>query len=289
MQFAAVPRWQWIALAIIVGAIVGLVTDAADSQLYGINIQGYGMLLPDQQQFENGLVQDYNGIRLFSNPVVYPHWTTDPKGQRKLVYIVSGQYWDGHQEIKDGKAVAEWVPRCIITETPYKPRIGVTDGSNTAVAEFPSVVEFLDALHRNYSVNYHYAWWALHPVLVWIVGCTLVIGGVWPTLINLLAYGSLMRPKDVKPVSLWNIRRPRRQQKPPISFSPSAPEADQAPPPPPPAPAEADDSSPAEVRPLASGPLELVPEGPKEHRAYGADKDDFYPTERHASRQKPGQ
>jgi hypothetical protein len=72
---------------------VGLVSDAADSQLYGINIQGYGMLLPDQQQFENGLVQDYNGSRLFNNPVVYPHWTTDPKGQRELVYIVSGQYW----------------------------------------------------------------------------------------------------------------------------------------------------------------------------------------------------
>jgi len=44
--------------------------------------------------------------------------------------------------------------------------------------------------------------------------------------------------------------------------------------------------SPSEA-PLANFPLELAPEGPKELRAYGAEKDDFYPTERHASRQKP--
>lgn len=286
MQFAAVPRWQWIALAIIVGALVGYVTDAADSQLYGLNVQGYGMLLPDQQQFENGLVQDYNGIRLFSNPVVYPHWTTDSKGHRTLVYIVSGQYWDGHQEMKDGRAVAEWVPRCIITHTPYKPKIAVSDGSNSSSAEFPSVVQFLDALHRSYKVNYHYAWWALHPVLVWIVGCFVVIGGIWPTVINLLAYGTLTRPKDVKPVSLWNIRRPKATKQ--ALVSPSAPEAEEEPSPPPPAPAEAEEAAqPAAVRELENAPLELVPDGPKDQRAYGADKGDFYPTERHAPRQKP--
>lgn len=287
MQLAAVPRWQWIAVGIIVGTIIGLVTDAADSQLYGINVQGYGMLLPDQQQFENGLVQEYNGIRLFSNPVVYPHRTTGAKGEKKLVYIVTGEYWDGRQEIRGGKAVAEWVPRCVITQTPYKPRIGITDGGNTAT-EFPSVREFLDALHRNYGVSYRYAWWALHPVLMWILGCGLVIGGLWPTLVNLLAYGSLTRPKEVKAVSLWNIRpRPKKTEKPPISYAPVATDVDEDILPPT-EPAEAEPANPAEVRALEGGPLELVPDGPKEQRAYGADQGDFYPTERHAARRKPG-
>lgn len=289
MQLAAVPRWQWIAVAFIVGAIIGLVTDAADSQLYGINVQGYGMLLPDQQQFEDGLVQEYNGIRLFSNPVVYPHRTTGPRGEHKLVYIVSGQYWDGRQQTRDGKAVAEWVPRCVITQTPYRPRIGITDGGATAVAEFPSVREFLGALHRNYGVNYRYAWWALHPVLMWIVGCVLVIGGAWPTLINLLAYGSLTRPREVKPVSLWNVRRPKTAAKPEISYAPPPGDLDDEIAPPPSEPVEAAQTSSAEIRSLDSAPLELVPDGPKEQRAYGADQGDFYPTERHAPRRKPGQ
>jgi hypothetical protein len=289
MQLAAVPRWQWIAVAIVAGAIVGWVTDLADSQLFGINIQGYGMLLPDQQQFENSLIQDYKGIRLFSNPVVHPHWATDPSGKRKLVYIVSGQYWNGQEEIRDGQTVAEWVPRCIITQTPYKPRIAVSDASNSAVAEFPSVVEFLDALHRNNSVSYRYAWWGLHPVLIWVAGCALVIGGVWPTLINLLAFGSLTRPKEVKPISLWNVRRSKTPQAPKISYVSSPPEADEQPSPPPLAPVGAEDTQQVAVVPLGNAPLELVPEGPREHRAYGADRDDFYPTERHAARQKSGE
>jgi hypothetical protein len=278
-----------MAVAILVGAVIALVTDAADSQLYGIYVQGYGMLLPDQQQFENGLVQEYNGIRLFSNPVVYPHWTTGPKGERKLVYVVTGQYWDGRQQIKDGKAVAEWVPRCVITQIPYKPRIGITDGGTTAATEFPSVREFLYALHRNYGVSYRYAWWALHPVLMWIVGCALLIGGIWPTLINLLAYGSLTRPREVKPVSLWNIRRPKAApEKPSISFAPAPTDPDDEVSPPSSEPVEAEEPGPAEVQPLAGGPLELVPDGPKEQRAYGADQGDFYPTERHAPQRKPG-
>lgn len=288
MQLSAVPRWQWIAVAIVAGALVGFVTDAANSQLFGINVQGYGMLLTDQQRFENALIQDYKGIRLFSNPVVYPHWTTDPRGKRKLVYIVSGQYWNGQQEIKNGQAVAEWVPRCIITQTPYQPRIAVTDASNKTVAEFPSVVEFLDALHRNNSVSYSYAWWGLHPVLNWVAGSVLVIGGVWPTLINLLAFGALTRPKEVKAVSLWNVRRPKPPQAPKISYVSSPPEADEQASPPPPAPAEGEDTDPTAVVPLGNAPLELVPEGPREHRDYGADQDDFYPTERHAPREKSG-
>lgn len=289
MQFAAVPRWQWIAVAIIVGAAVGIVTDAADSQLYGINVQGYGMLLPDQQQFENGLVQDYNGIHLFNDPVVYPHWTTGPGGERKLVYIVSGRFWDGREEVKDGKTVAEWRPRCVITKTPYKPTIGINDAGNKPIAEFPSVVQFLDALHRTYKVNYRYAWWAPHPVLTWVVGCVLVIGGIWPTLINLLAYGSLTRPREVKPVSLWNVRQRKTPEKPKMSYASPAPRGDEEMLAPSAETAETEDAAQPAARPLAGAPLELVPEGPAEQRAYGADKGDFYPTERHAPKQKPGQ
>jgi len=154
MQLAALPRWQWMAIGLVAGLLMGYANDNVDSQLYGINVQGYGMLLPNQQDFENGLVQEYSGIRLFSNPIVYPHWNTDAHGKKKLVYIVSGSYWDGHEEMKDGKPVAEWRPRCIITDTPYLPKVGVSENGGPVVAEYPSVLEFLGAMHRVYKIDY---------------------------------------------------------------------------------------------------------------------------------------
>ena len=209
-MLATLPRWLWIIIGVLVGGLIGLVKSSADSQLYGINVQGYGVLLSDQQAFENGLVEDFKGTKLFSDPVVYPHWTTEA-GKKKLIYIVTGQYWDGQSQTRNGKTVAEWTPRCVITQTPYKPRIGIPDAKGQVVAEYPSVVQFLDALHRVYKVNYHYAWWAVYPVLTWIVGCAIVIGGIWPTLINLLTFGTLTRPPEVKAVSLWNILGTKRR------------------------------------------------------------------------------
>src|SRR5690349_3228998 len=107
MQFAALLRWHWVVIAVIVGVAIGLVRSAADDgEIHGANANGYGLILTDQQQFENALIQDYKGTRLFSDPVVYPHWTTDTSGKTSIQYIVSGGYWDGHPEENDGKAVA---------------------------------------------------------------------------------------------------------------------------------------------------------------------------------------
>ncbi|HEX5245059.1 MAG TPA: hypothetical protein VFW23_17505, partial [Tepidisphaeraceae bacterium] len=236
--------------------------------------------LSDQQAFENGLVEDFKGTKLFSDPVVYPHWTTEA-GKQKLVYIVTGQYWDGQSQTRNGKTVAEWTPRCVITQTPYKPRIGIPDAKGQVVAEYPSVVQFLDALHRVYKVNYHYAWWAVYPVLTWIVGCAIVIGGIWPTLVNLLTFGTLTRPPEVKAVSLWNILGTKRRHVPKFAYS--APQGDEedellAPS----TPAENPETTAPAAQPLATAPLEIVPQDAQEQHSYGADKDDFYPTERHA-------
>ena len=289
MQLAAIPRWQWVVVALLAGAIMGYVNDVANSELYGINVQGYGLLLPDQQQFENGLVQEYNGIRLFSNPVVYPHWSTDAHGHRKLIYVVSGSFWDGREEIKDGKTVAEWRPRCIITDTPYKPKIGISENGGKVATEYPSVVEFLGALHRVYKVDYRYAWWALHPMLIWMLGSLIVVGGIWPTLINLLAYGTFTRPPEVKAVSLWNIRGSKLRPEPKAVFAapPSNDEFDDEEDLPASRESTEEETPAPAVRKLASTPVEVAPQDPHEQRAYGAQKDDFYPTERHAQRPNP--
>jgi hypothetical protein len=285
MQIAALPRWQWIIIAIIVGTIVGFITDSADSRIYGLDVQNFGTLLPDQSQFENGLVQDYNGTHLFNNPVVYPHWDVKPDGSRKLVYIVTGDYWDGHPEEKDGKLIGQPLPRCVITQAPYTPHLAIVDSTGIAPQQYPSVVEFLEALHRNYKVSYRYAWWALHPVLTWVVGCLIVIGGIWPTVANVLAFGTFTRPPEIKPTSLWNVRLPKSKPLESAAIpSDTSSESDQ------PAGSHAavtPEAAPTKAPALATAPLEVTPLGPREQRDFGADQDDFYPTERHSPRENP--
>jgi hypothetical protein len=283
MGLATLRRWHWMALGAIAGLIVGLVRSASDGPLYGLNIQGYGVLLSDQQQFENALVQDYNGIRLFSDPVVYPHRDSDAVGRRKLVYIVTGRYWDGRPRVRGSESVAEWLPRCVITQTPYRPRIGIAGAGGATISEFPSVLEFLAALNQQYGVQYRYAWWAAYPVTSWVFACLIVVGGIWPTVVNLMAFGTPGRPPHVKPLSLWNVRAPKKPAQKPAVDELTVPgdstgeidigqESRVASEPPSTA-----------VKTLVGTALEMTPAAPEESKEFGAKDDDYYPTERHVA------
>jgi len=288
MRLAALARWHWMAIALIVGSLVGFAADSSDSPLYGVDAGGYGMVMGKQDQFENALIQDYKGIRLFSNPIIYPHWERQPGGKWTRMYIVSGQYRDGRERIRDGEVVAEWLPRCIITQTPYKPRLGIGEANGKILPAYPSVIEFLDAMHGTYNVNYYYAWWAVHPMLMWMTGCLLMIGGIWPALINILAYGSPTCPPQVKAIYLWNIRgsssasrkSPYGARSVEVERADATAVSEQAPP----MPEVNSDAGP--VRTLSAGPLVIAPKHPDVSRSYGAADEDFYPTERHASGSK---
>ena len=290
MQLARLPRWNWVIIGLVAGLAIGLTRTQADGPLYGLDVQGSGLLLSDQQQFEDGLVQDYNGIRLFSDPVVYPHWVPNSTGGKTLVYIVSGRYWDGRPQERGNQTVAEWQPRCVITHTPYRPKIGIAGPDGTTIQQYPSVRDLLNALSKRYGIQYRYAWWAAYPVWTWTLGGLLLVGGLWPSLVNLLAFGTLRRPPEVKPISLWNVRPPKKPKAmQAISFDVPASEAEEnlmqggaasntpATPSVIPAPAPA----------LASTPLEIVPEVAAEAREFGAKEDDYYPTERHAAATRP--
>ncbi len=284
MPIAALHRVHWVLIALLLGLTFGLVFDNSHAELYGVNVRGYGLLLPNQQEFEEGLTQEYDHIRLFSDPVVYPHWIAAAGGQSQRVYVVTGRYWNGNARVRDGKSVAEWVPRCVITHTPYQPRTQVVEHDGRVISEFPSVVEFLDAMHRLNGVNYKYAWWAAYPMLTWLIGMLVVVGGIWPTVVNLLAFGKLTRPPEAPTLSLrtlWKVRaRPAVETKPAlVSFAaPHDPNLDAL--------VEAslahagDEDQPVEpLAALSTEPLQAVPEAPKDPKEFGAKRDDFYPTE----------
>lgn len=284
MGITSLHRVHWISIALIVGLALGWASDSADSGLWGADVAGHGLLLPDQEAFENGLIQEFQGMRLFRDAIVYPQRLAQHGGKDQRVYLVSGRFWNGQEHLRDGRPVAEWVRRCVITSTPYRPRVAGRDPS--IAAEYPSVIEFLQAMHRAHEVEYRYAWWAAHPVLTWLVGVLILIGGVWPTLINLIAFGRLTRPPEAKTLSLWNVHArkgpPVRPAAASFTLPPHAEPYESVLPP---DPAVADDESPpAPVVALSGGPIEAITKSPRESKEFGADQDDFYPTERHRAR-----
>jgi hypothetical protein len=282
MSIAALHRVHWVLIAIALGLVFGWVFDTSRGPLYGVDLGGYGLPLASQEQFETALTQEYDHVRLFSDPVVYLHWLPGPDGKQKKVYLVTGRYWDGNVVVKDGKPVAEWLLRCVVTQTPYRPQAPVVEPGGKAIAEFPSVLGFLGAMHQLYGVNYRYAWWAAYPVLTWLIGMLIGVAGLWPTAINLLAFGRLTRPPEARTLSLWNVvsrKPPLTAPAPGRSASPSdapAIEAARA--------GRATDGADTPTQPvpaLAGAPQEPMPNGPTEPKQYAAESDDFYPTERH--------
>lgn len=277
MWLAAIKRRHWIAIALLVGAAFGLAY-ATDEDPSGVNINGRGVLLADQQQFENGLVQDYNGNRLFSRPTVYSQWISDADGNKRRVDLVTGLYWDGHLAVRDGNEIADWLPRTFVALRPYR--------STLTGMEYPSVLDFLIDVRHRYGVSFHYAWWATHPMLWSLALSLLLIGGIWPTVINLLVFGRLARPRNVRPTSLWSVVRPPEtgtalQIETPVdqelAEEPAIEAARMAAEPP---------VGPAPT--LTAGPLEPVPAPMHEVHEFAAKEDDFYPTELRAREKSQG-
>jgi len=298
MHLAALKRWHWIVIGLVLGFVIGKAQQGFQGELYGDLVEGFGYQLTDQGRFENALTQEYQGYRLFKDITVYPRWVSDNHGGRKLVHVVVGRYWSGHEEIIEGKAQAVWRPTCFIAAVPYKPQMDFLAfrkanspdyaGQFRAAGPNPTVLDYLNVMQSAAGVSYSYAWWDAHPLLTWTLAGLVIIGLIWPTLINLMTFGTWRRPPEARALSLWGVRGTSERAK-PASMVNTAPTDDpdqeleaalQGA-----APSDAESGVAPAVKTLSSAPLEpaaTVPTGPS--KEFGAEKEDFYPTERHAPR-----
>ncbi len=109
------------------------------------------------------------------------------------MYIVSGDYFDGQLETLDAShRQAVWRRACFIAPTPFHP----LDRQVGQFAMNATILDYLDRLGAK-GVGYRYAWWD-HPGWIWTIwlgGSVVVIGILWPTVINLIAFGSVWRPR----------------------------------------------------------------------------------------------
>jgi hypothetical protein len=292
MGIARVRRWQWVVIGLVVGFAVARVRESWGPFAYG----DFGECMNDQKAFEHALVADHDGAPLFKDVAVYP---VRLDGGRETVHLVSGTYYDGSATVgADGRAESVWRPRCYVARIPYPAPAGAA-----AAAGSPSsytVVDYLDGL-RGQGVSYTYTWWydPRWATAAWTAGSFAMIGLVWPTVINLLVFGSPLRPREARGVSLAGVKgsgvsRAAEAQPAPDDASAAIADLDeelaagvitsQR---------ETVPSTPAPVRQLDGGGGELPAPAVAvagQAKSFGRDADDYYPTELHgrAAKSKSG-
>ena len=268
MGVADLPRWLWLSAAVVVGLLHGTIREWST---LSDPLDDYEVLLTDQRQFEHALVAERHGHRLFKDVTVYPHWVRHPSGERRLVHLVTGRYWDGRTEVKDGAVQARWDPACFVAPSPYREDAG-------------TVLEYLAKLRDTKGLPYQYAWWwwTRRPLFTSTAASVAALGVALPTALNLVAFGTLLRPRTEKRPSLWRVRIKRRYAPPAgaLTVATAARSEPQA------LPAVAAGEPRAERlphRPLPPAEPVLAVAKPSEEKHFGAERDDFYPTELHVA------
>lgn len=338
MGIEKIRRWQWMVIAVVLGFIISGVRQTQEPD----PLSKYGNTLNTQELFEMALLRDEQGIRFFKDIVVYPVYREQtirppvvdkkaPPPRERTVkyvqYVVGGKYYSGRPErTPDGQFKAYWRPYCFVTpmtpvtptkETPavpYKPTAAhlaqlqkLTGKDYSARFNKPdtTVLDYLEVMKEARNVTYKYAWWQepKKAMALWVGGTFVVVGLIWPSLIYLIAFGSLVQPPVEKGIDLSKVENkttgpvaatgPTQEQLSEVEqyeknlekelASKLGDEPAGARPATPPTP------QPTVIKPLtAQAPVEpILTQEQKEAKEFGAKQDDFYPTERHARPHKP--
>lgn len=296
MSLASLKRWHWIAISLIVGLLVGYARQQSADDLQ----ERFGQSINSQKLFEDLLTRTEQNRRFFEDITVHSQRVPDGKGGTKLVHVVAGTAFNGHYEEEGGKLLARWRPSFFLAEIPYHPTIDLSQfrkpGGPDPAKQFrdiqqPTVLDFLNVLSQSQGLTYTNAWWRGMGIVPWTIASFLLIGVIWPTIVNLMVFGSWKRPPEEKGIDLSKVKAHADESKKPVVTEDDAErlhelEAEleqnlgQA------APAQsAAVSAPAPVRSLGTAPVEALSKGgPESHAEFGSKKDDFYPTEVHAEK-----
>jgi hypothetical protein len=196
-------------VGLVVGALYGYVRESS-ADFYQ-ELTSYGGRRLGQREFEAALTTQFHGRAQFADLVVYPHRLAGTGGQPVTLHVVSGLYWSGRTEVENGRRAARWEPAYFVASTPYVPvtrPANASPGTPPGQARFDDVTAFLRTPRDRGPVAFQYAWWswATRPQFVWTCAGFLFIGVVWPTIVNLLAFGTFLRPAEAKGPSLWSTK-----------------------------------------------------------------------------------
>ncbi len=195
MHLDKLKRWQWALIGVILGAIIG-------------GMRGYmADMNPDtgidesltQIAFERDLLKEnYKHERPFFKDMVIRQW----RGRE----VLFGIYYLPRVERETGPdSKPHFVTKVyertfrFLPDEPYKPthRFPGISGSNLTLRGFlDQVIKDNPDAH----ISYANAWW-YQPGMqlkLWTAGGLIVGWLIWPSIVNLITFGSLFRPKEPK-------------------------------------------------------------------------------------------
>ena len=289
MQIEKIRRWQWMLIALVVGGLI-----AGVRSFYGSDITiSYPNSINTQAAFERSLLLETANRRHFKDLKVF-----SIQLEGKPAHAVCGEYFAGRAEFKDDKRQAVWRDSWFAAPIPYEPTLDLAQFSKPGGPDYaarykalsnPTVVDFLKILKEARNIDYTFAWWAepKTAAILWVLTSLVVVGLVWPSIIYLIAFGSIFQP----PAEKWNVggatgataaTTPRN-----VDLSGVASMADQL-----------EESlkqdarhhsdqaaaaavAQAPIRQLSSQAELAAIEAERQAKEFGQDKDDFYPTEVH--------
>jgi len=256
-----------------------------------------------------------DSIKKTSDQFAYLREIAEDEASHRRTYAIAGVYYNGRPSAnpKNNQWEKVWHPYFFIAPYPYKPtrqfavsgtvpqiKPTLTDKLQTLAEKVhlkdpdppDSALGYLKALKAQGRIDYTYEWWRAPRVSMaaWIAGCLVVIGGLWPTLVNLLVYGTLSRPIEEKaklakgsttttkapagPTDADLAQLKALEEELEAKLAASASSTPLGP---------SDQPAPAQLKKLTAKELEVAAAAKAaEDRLFAAKADDFYPTEKRA-------
>lgn len=188
-------RWHWILVGLVAGLALGYVWTSAGNE-------------PDvprvaQDDFERKIVLKHPRTEepLIRDVVIGPPIEARllGDGTREVIQVVT---FDELKDTRDRQSTA-YVRRWLDAHVPYKPRRHVEAKPDMTIADYLAQVKAKNDF-VTYRTGYEQIPWVSYAI--WIGGCVLVIGGIWPTIINLLIRAGLAK-KPVEKKEEYDLER----------------------------------------------------------------------------------
>ena len=280
-----IRSWQWMLIGLLIGGL-----GAASVGMWGEPLlSAYGESINGRREFEEALTREEAGRPWFTEVSVHAEQISVDGQRKRTVHVVTGIYYDGRSA---DAAQAVWRPAFYVAEVPYEPVTSPAHlpGGGEAAERFvalpqPTVVDFLHVMNDARGARFTHAWWRSpsNARLAWLLVGVLGIGFIWPVTLNLIAYGSVRRPKEMG-VELRHLSTRGSTVDGEADLAAAVEPLDdviedilQ--------PDRAGAAAADAVRALATSPLEPVGAAPtSEQKSFAAGEEDYYPTEVKASK-----
>jgi hypothetical protein len=203
MGIDEIKRWQWIVIGLIVGVCMGFAWTSGEPT--------YDGRLSGQLEFERDLLRKHpkTSEPVVRNIVIHPKETDF---QKKTVQVVTFErLYEGAKTHK-----TYYQPQQFVAPVPYRQMVGLVQAPLAANA---TVGDFLKAVGANQrgsgAVGFRYGWESERPIAItlWTAGMAVLVGGVWPTLINLMVGAGFAGAREKKKEEDYFARFSRAPEK----------------------------------------------------------------------------